>query len=798
MTGAPSVDMAVPHGRPAVWEWCLTATLALLGFFLPFSTAGVAIAEFLLLLLILARPRALVQREVWRDPVMAIGLALLAYIAVHTLIVSGTGRTSVLAINQYQELLLAPVLVALLLRARDRLVFLRAFVAGCVFLALLYWSVMVEPEMRHVVGARRVSAGFALSVCAFLLALRARGHPHAWWLRGLAAFLTLTVLFALDSRTGYILVLLLAASAAWLQAPRGWRWMAVLAGPVIVLVLAFSSDSLEERVSETLAGSQPASATGEFTSTTIRIELVRISSDLVRRHWLTGVGYANYGSAHEQAAHARHPGLTPQEAGRRALLLRSSNPHNEYVMQLAGGGILALALFVGWLVAIGRRAASVGRPMGGVLAALIIAFAIGSLFNSLLLDFIEGHVFVALLALLVAESRDIGRREDAIRRVVIIVTRQIGDVLLTTPLLRSARERWPRARIDVLAFAGTAGMLHGNPHLDRLLEYPARLGWTGFRSLVRRLWRQYDLALIADPGDRAHLLGWIAAPRRSGVVPAHGASNWLKRLALEHVVVSAGDWGGVHVTAERQALLGPWWRGDVPPAEVVPPPAAALPASLRDLVRPGAVVVHAPSMWSYKQWPIEHFERLVAALLAQGRQVVLTGSGGARDQECIAPLRALGQPPNLLDTSGQLNFNELAALLRQAALYIGPDTSVSHLAAATGVPVIAIFGPTNPVRWAPWPGKGPAQALFARSAAVQQAGNVTVLQGTQSCVPCSRAGCEDHRHSRSDCLQSITPQQVLAQVERLLSKTNTKSLNAEDAKEAQRTQRDERNQRDSV
>ena len=786
MTAPAPVATAAPRGRSAVWGWCLTATLALLGFFLAFSSAGVAIAEFLLLLLVLARPRVLVRAEVWRDPVMAIGLALLAYIALHTLAASGADRDSVRAINQYQELLLAPVLAALLLRSHDRQVLLGAFAAGCLFLALLYWSVMVEPEMRHVVGERRISAGFALSVAAFLLVLRARGHPHGWWLRGLAAFLTLTVLFALNSRTGYILVLVLAACAAWLHAPRGWRWMAVLAGPLIVLVLALSSESMEDRVSETLAGSQPAGATGEFTSTTIRIELIRISSDLVRRHWLTGAGYANYEAAHERAAGERYPGLTPQETERRALWMRSSNPHNEYVMQLAGGGIVALALFVAWLGAIGWRAASARRPAGAVLAGLTLAFAIGCLFNSLLLDFIEGHVFVALLALLVAECRDAAGREQDFRRIVIVVTRQIGDVLLTTPLLQAARERWPQARIDVLAFAGTAGMLHGNPDLDRLLEYPARLGWTGFRSLVRRLWRQYDLALVADPGDPAHLLAWIAAPPRSGRNPARRASNWLKRLALDHAVVSACDLGSVHVTAERQSLLAPW-VGAMPPARVMPPPGKDLPAPLRDVVRPGAVVVHAPSMWPYKQWPVAHFEQLVAALLAQGRQVVLTGSGGGRDQECIAPLRRLGRPPQLVDASGQLDFNQLAALLGEAALYIGPDTSVSHLAAATGVPVIAIFGPTNPLRWAPWPARAQAQALFARSAAVQQAGNVTVLQGTQSCVPCGRAGCEDHRQSRSDCLQSITPEQVLAQAERLLSKTELPY--AEAAEDTQKPQK---------
>jgi len=184
---------------------------------------------------------------------------------------------------------------------------------------------------------------------------------------------------------------------------------------------------------------------------------------------------------------------------------------------------------------------------------------------------------------------------------------------------------------------------------------------------------------------------------------------------------------------------------------------------------PGYLVVHAPSMWPYKQWPIAHFEALVRALLAKGRQVVLTGSSGERDQECIASLRRLAEPPHLLDLSGQLDFNQLATLLGSSALYIGPDTSVSHLAAASGVPVIAILGPTNPMRWAPWPARAGARVLFAKSAGVQHIANVTVMQGGLACVPCGRAGCEDHRQSRSDCLIEITPEQVLEQALEILA-----------------------------
>ncbi len=352
------------------------------------------------------------------------------------------------------------------------------------------------------------------------------------------------------------------------------------------------------------------------------------------------------------------------------------------------------------------------------------------------------------------------------KRILVIATRQIGDVLLTTPLMRAARERWPDARIDVLGFQGTLGMLAGNADINDCIEAPARLGWKGFWQLVRQLWRRYDLALVTQPGDRAHLLGFIAAPVRSGLLDETGGSNWWKRRLLAHTVKVAGDRGEVHVTVEKLALMDPWLpvNGRVP--SVVPPAGLPLPEGLP--LAPGYVVVHAPSMWDYKQWPLDHYAQVITGLLAQGRQLALTGSGSDRDQACVAPLRALGEVPALLDLSGKLNFRQLRTLLDGAALYIGPDTSVSHLAAATGVPTIAVFGPTNPLRWAPWPAKAHARELFLRSARRQVAGNVTVLQGPQSCVPCGRAGCEDHHHSRSDCLVAITPSQVLARASELL------------------------------
>ena len=754
-----------------LWQSLLLAALAALGLFLPFSSAGVAVALAVLLALALARPRVILQSAPWKDPVMATGLALLAYIIGHTLWTTGSTATGWQTVNRYHELLLAPVVMGLMCDTRPRLIFIRALMAGAFLLALAHWVALIVPGWHAHLESRRISAGFALAVCAFIAFVRAREQVRPWPARALAAFLASTVLFAIGGRTGHVVLLVLVACAAWLHSPHRWRWAAALASPLVVVGLVIGSGTATTRIAETLAGSQPAGPAGELTSTGIRIELLRLGIDLAGQYGVTGAGFANYAAIHEQAADARYLGGTATQGLRQAPWVRATNPHNEYLMQLIGGGIAALALFLAWLGLTLRTAARARAPVGGMLAGACLAFATGCLFNSLLMDFVEGHVYMGLLAWLLAENRYAPQQDgegDDVNRVLVIATRQIGDVLLTTPLIRAARTQWPQARIEVLGFAGTLGMLRGNPDADDLIEVPARLGWAGLRTLVPRLWRKYELALVTDPGDRAHLLGWVAASRRSGIVPQVSGSNWWKKRLLDHVVIAAGDQGVVHVAAEKQSLLAPWLKLEGVAPEVVSPAGTALPSEVQSQIRPGAVVVHAPSMWPYKQWPLAHFETLLKGLLAQGRQVILTGSASPRDQECIAPLRGLAAPPRLLDLSGQLDFNQLATLLRGAALYIGPDTSVSHLAAATGVPVIAILGPTNPMRWAPWPARAATQDLFVRSASTQQAGNVTVLQSSLSCVPCGRAGCEDHRQSRSDCLVDIKPERVLEEAERVL------------------------------
>jgi heptosyltransferase-3 len=115
----------------------------------------------------------------------------------------------------------------------------------------------------------------------------------------------------------------------------------------------------------------------------------------------------------------------------------------------------------------------------------------------------------------------------------------------------------------------------------------------------------------------------------------------------------------------------------------------------------------------------------------------------------------------------QLDWAQLAGLLAKARLYVGPDTSVTHLAAAAGCPTVALYGPTDPRLWGPWPAGG-LDTVWAASGTVQRRGNVWLVQNPLPCMPCQLEGCERRLDSYSACLDELSPQQVIAAVEQVL------------------------------
>ncbi|MCF8476729.1 MAG: glycosyltransferase family 9 protein [Pseudolabrys sp.] len=342
-------------------------------------------------------------------------------------------------------------------------------------------------------------------------------------------------------------------------------------------------------------------------------------------------------------------------------------------------------------------------------------------------------------------------------RILVIALRRLGDVLLTTPLIASLRRAWPDATIDALVFADTAGILDGNPDLDGIVTMPARRTVMQGLTLAAKLWRRYDLAVSTQSGDRPTFFAIVAGRRRVAPVEAR-FSGRLKRKFLDRSI----DYQlGVHRVEEMLRLVDALGIARVPEL-VAPRPRekARAPAG-------GYAVIHAAPMFRYKQWTKEGWRELAAALAARGLTVIATGGPSPDERRYLDDVWAgAGLPVTRLD--GTLDWPQLSGLLSKALVFIGSDTSVTHLAAACGIPTVVLFGPTDPRLWGPWP-KGGLDTIWAAAGKVQRRGNVWLVQNTLPCTPCQLEGCERRRDSYSVCLDELSPADVIAAADEALA-----------------------------
>ena len=373
-------------------------------------------------------------------------------------------------------------------------------------------------------------------------------------------------------------------------------------------------------------------------------------------------------------------------------------------------------------------------------------------------------------------------------KVLFIATRQIGDVLVTTPLISRARELWPDAEFHFLGYRGKVDMLHGNPDIDQIIETSDRPGLVEYFSLFMRLFQRYDLAVVTQPSDRAYIYGLIAAFRRVGVLGGHpqgkdtkNASKksksdkqnaWKKFICMGTVEV---DYFNQHVITEKIRLLETFFRNPTQlfstPIAVTPPAGEPLTPLITNALKQPYVVIHAGPLTAYKRWPLAHWAYLITWLVRNGYRVVLSASPAKQDVQLNHDIISLLDEQTcakVIDAAGQLSIPQSGTLIRGSTLYIGVDTSITHLAAACNTPTIALFGATPPSNFGPWPNGFTGEQPYQLRARTQTVGNVTILQGPGECVPCRKAGCNDRVDSKSECLDLLEPDQVIEAIQKVI------------------------------
>jgi heptosyltransferase-3 len=357
------------------------------------------------------------------------------------------------------------------------------------------------------------------------------------------------------------------------------------------------------------------------------------------------------------------------------------------------------------------------------------------------------------------------------KRILLIAVPGIGDAFLATPLIGALKHAYPNACIDVLVRDGRA-VLDGNPDISRVLVQPRRPPFRDSVRFLARIFRSYDLAISTSTTDRSFIVLLVAAPIRIGKVASMKPETWWKRRLVRNYVLVDPE---VHVLSENLRIADALGveRRYAPALPQLPQQSTSETSSLP--FEPGSgsfAVIHMKPGAIVRQWPEDYWDVLIESLRKRGIAVVATGGGSPSERTYVEGIvsrasTATGAAP-VWSLAGELPFHEFTRLVRQATLFIGTDTSATHVAAATGIPTVALFGPTDPVRWGPWPmGLEQDGSPWRRHEASQRRGNVTLLRGSCGCHS-RRQACRQAPGMPGACMSRLPPETVLATVDAIV------------------------------
>lgn len=348
-----------------------------------------------------------------------------------------------------------------------------------------------------------------------------------------------------------------------------------------------------------------------------------------------------------------------------------------------------------------------------------------------------------------------------IARALVIKLRHHGDVLLAAPVLSVLNAHAPHAEVDALVYDDTAQLLEGHPALSQLHlvgrswrnESPlSRLA--AERSLFNALAaRRYDLILHLSEQPRG---AWLARTlgaryRVAPVVPDRGAF-WQTSFTHLYPLVRNGRRHQVESNLDALRRIGLQPGLDERKVTFVPGAAAqarvARLLAAEGLAEGGFVHLHPASRWSFKCWPAERNAALIDRLAAAGHRMVITAAPDSAELALVERILG-GAKARPLNLAGKLSIKELGALTARARLFIGVDSMPMHLAAAMGVPSVALFGPSGEEEWRPW-------GVPHR-----------VVTSGHPCRPCGNDGCGGGKIS--ECLTTLPVDAVQAAVQDLLA-----------------------------
>lgn len=324
--------------------------------------------------------------------------------------------------------------------------------------------------------------------------------------------------------------------------------------------------------------------------------------------------------------------------------------------------------------------------------------------------------------------------KKAPKKILIVKPSSLGDIMHSLPFLQATKDTFPSSEIHWVITKGLEGLLEDHPLINKLYVIK-KDQWKNLRKIkeniaeVRKLFKElneaYDMVVDLQGLLRSGLLSYAAkAPIRVGFKEAREGSSFF----YTHKVI-----GGEEIHAvDRYLKIAAAFGCKIEKTGFPMPPIKELEkaANLKKELGDYAVIVPG-ARWKTKIW---HYERFGTLALMLDIKTVIVGSEADIEISKSIEDKSDGKA---LSIAGKTDIKELICIIRNARYVISNDSGPMHIASALGIPVVAIFGPTNPVRTGPY------------------GDNHITLKSDISCSPCYKKSCKNIR-----CMDDISVEKV--------------------------------------
>lgn len=327
------------------------------------------------------------------------------------------------------------------------------------------------------------------------------------------------------------------------------------------------------------------------------------------------------------------------------------------------------------------------------------------------------------------------------KKILLTRMKYIGDVVLTTPIIRTLREAYPDAHISYLGDAHAVTLLQNNPYLDEIIPFDFSKDTFLYQAKMYLMMfsKNYDLTIDLYSNPRSALMTFATrAPMRIGGDSKSRGKLYTHRISDDGIIKSAIDYH--YMSLKPLGIVPKYYKTEIFLTEEEKSEAKRFLHSVGVDSSRKIVALHPGGTWPAKLWQKEKFTELASILSHKSISVILTG--GNNDANIVEYVRSNSNGVSI----GNVSLRMISAIYSHCNALVSNDCGVMHIAVAVGTPTIGIFGPGQENIWFPY--SSPHIAL----------------RKNVPCHPCHLNVCNRTNHEFMECMQLISVEEVLAAV----------------------------------